>query len=50
MRPSAARHSTIRLTMDLYTHTVLDEQSAALDKLPDLDSVEPDSDRAAEAD
>ena len=39
----------IRLTMDLYTHTVLDEQSAALDKLPDLDAAEPGSDRAARA-
>jgi len=31
-----ARHSTITLTMDRYSHTVLSEQSAALDALPDL--------------
>ena len=31
-----ARHSTITLTMDRYTHTVLGEQSEALAVLPDL--------------
>ncbi|MHC4092618.1 MAG: tyrosine-type recombinase/integrase [Planctomycetota bacterium] len=31
-----ARHSTIALTMDRYTHTVLGELSAALTALPDL--------------
>ena len=31
-----ARHSTITLTMDRYTHTVLGSQAQALDKLPDL--------------
>ena len=33
---SLARHSTITLTMDRYTHTVLEDLSAALQKLPDL--------------
>lgn len=31
-----ARHSKISLTMDRYTHTVIGEQSEALDALPDL--------------
>ena len=31
-----ARHSTITLTMDRYTHTLVEEQSAALAGLPDL--------------
>ncbi len=31
-----ARHSDIKLTMNLYTHTVLEDQVLALDKLPDL--------------
>ena len=31
-----ARHSGIKLTMNLYTHTVLEDQMLALDKLPDL--------------
>ena len=33
---SLARHSTITLTMDRYTHTVVGQQSEALEKLPDL--------------
>ncbi len=33
-----ARHSTIMLKMDRYSHTVIGEQAAALDVLPDLDS------------
>ncbi len=33
---SLARHSTITLTMDCYSHTVLEDLSAALQKLPDL--------------
>ncbi len=33
---SLARHSTITLTMDRYTHTVVGEQSDALKALPDL--------------
>src|SRR5262249_4907943 len=31
-----ARHSTITLTMDRYSHTLVEEQSAALAALPDL--------------
>jgi len=31
-----ARHSTITLTMDRYTHTLAGDQAAALDVLPDL--------------
>jgi hypothetical protein len=31
-----ARHSTITLTMDRYSHTVLGDQAEALDALPDL--------------
>jgi integrase len=31
-----ARHSTITLTMDRYSHTLMDEQTQALAKLPDL--------------
>ena len=33
---SLARHSTIGLTMDRYTHTLVGEQAEALDALPDL--------------
>ena len=33
-----ARHSTITLTMDRYTHAVLGEIADGLDALPDLDS------------
>ncbi len=36
-----ARHSTITLTMDRYTHTYRGEESAALDALPDLSITEP---------
>jgi len=36
-----ARHSTITLTMDCYTHLGLHDQTAALDKLPPLPSVKP---------
>ncbi len=32
-----ARHSTITLTMDKYTHVALESQTAALDRLPNLD-------------
>ena len=35
-----ARHSTITLTMDVYSHTDLDEMSSALRQLPDLPSGE----------
>ena len=33
---SLARHSTITLTMDHYTHTVIGDERAALDRLPTL--------------
>ncbi len=36
-----ARHSTITLTMDRYTHTVLGEQAEALTALPDLSRPDP---------
>lgn len=39
-----ARHSTITLTMDRYSHTVLGEQADALSALPDL-SNRPDQER-----
>jgi integrase len=32
-----ARHSTIQLTLDRYTHTALETQVEALEKLPDLE-------------
>ena len=35
---SLARHSTITLTMDRYTHTRLEDQVEALERLPDLSS------------
>jgi integrase len=37
-----ARHSTITLTMDRYTHIGQFDQTAALEKLPGLPAVEPD--------
>jgi len=40
-----ARHSTITLTMDRYTHTVVGEQTAALAALPDL-GAPPEADAA----
>ncbi len=36
-----ARHSTITLTLDRYTHVALHDQRAALDVLPQLPSLEP---------
>jgi len=44
---SLARHSTISLTMDHYTHTVLEDQSEALKKLPDLSA--PDDEQKQKA-
>lgn len=35
---SLARHSTITLTMDNYSHTVLEDQTEAISRLPDLTS------------
>lgn len=32
-----ARHSTIILTLDYYTHIFIDDERATLEKLPDLD-------------
>jgi len=40
-----ARHSTITLTMDRYTHTAVGELSDALAALPDLEDNQPDRDR-----
>jgi len=36
-----ARHSTIQLTLDRYTHTALETQVEALEKLPDLETQTP---------
>ena len=33
---SLARHSTIVLTMDHYTHTLIGDERAALDRLPEI--------------
>jgi len=33
---SLARHSTIVLTMDHYTHTLIEDERAALDRLPEI--------------
>ncbi len=38
---SLARHSTIVLTMDHYTHTFIDDERAALDRLPEIPGSEP---------
>jgi integrase len=35
---SLARHSTIVLTMDHYTHTLIGDERAALDRLPSIDA------------
>ena len=37
---SLARHSTITLTMDHYTHTLIEEERAALDRLPSIQTTE----------
>ena len=37
---SLARHSTINLTMDIYTHVQLHDERAALEKLPDLPTID----------
>jgi len=36
-----ARHSTITLTMDHYTHTLIEDERAALDRLPEIRLHEP---------
>jgi len=33
---SLARHSTIVLTMDHYTHVLIEDERAALDRLPEI--------------
>jgi integrase len=38
---SLARHSTIVLTMDHYTHTLIEDERAALDRLPSIPPVAP---------
>ena len=38
---SLARHSTITLTMDRYTHTLQEQETAAVAMLPDLTAAEP---------
>jgi hypothetical protein len=43
-----ARHSTITLTMDRYTHLGLVDQTAALDLLPDLPGMAPSREMAAQ--
>ncbi len=42
---SLARHSTITLTMDRYSHTVIGEQADALSALPDLSPTTPEPQR-----
>ena len=38
---SLARHSTITLTMDHYTHTLIGDERAALDRLPTMNPAQP---------
>lgn len=45
-----ARHSTITLTMDRYSHTLVEEQSAALDVLPNLSAASQQEARATGTD
>jgi len=45
-----ARHSTITLTMDRYSHTLVGEQSAALAALPDLSTATREETRATGTD
>jgi integrase len=42
-----ARHSTITLTMDRYSHVTVCDMSAALDRLPELPGAEPTADALA---
>ena len=41
---SLARHSTITLTMDTYTHVPASDESAALEGLPSIEPSKPDAD------
>jgi integrase len=43
---SLARHSTITLTMDHYTHTLIGDERAALDCLPTMNPAQPDREAA----
>ena len=43
---SLARHSTITLTMDHYTHTLIGDERAALDRLPTMNPVQLDREAA----
>jgi len=43
---SLARHSTITLTMDHYTHTLIGDERAALDRLPGITPVTPEAEVA----
>ena len=43
---SLARHSTITLTMDHYTHTLIGDERAALDRLPTMIPAPPDREAA----
>ena len=43
---SLARHSTITLTMDHYTHMLIGDQRAALDRLPGITLAEPERESA----
>ncbi len=43
------RHSTINLTMDIYTHTSLDSRMGALDKLPEIKAADPESETGGDA-
>ncbi len=46
---SLARHSTITLTMDHYTHTLIGDERAALDRLPTMNPAQPDREVATAA-
>ena len=35
-RPKLARHSTITLTLDYYTHVLVDDERAAVEKMPEI--------------
>jgi len=43
---SLARHSTITLTMDHYTHTLIEDERAAIERLPGIEAVKPEREAA----
>ena len=43
---SLARHSTITLTMDHYTHTLIEDERSALARLPGIEAVKPEREAA----